>query len=469
MKILLGSLVFRLFILWAAGVFLGGCDAPPTPENMSGLQAVTAVPTLDMTNSEALCAAVEANWEQGWDTVIRVLEALYNTQTDCPNTDTTLIRLYQAQMGYGAEQEANGQTERAIAAYQKALWYKPTDTEATTALERLNAFTPAPPPNCPSEAVTIPDYAPTRGQFVKVLYSVLAIDNQPFPIYGVDYYPRDTPYSRFLTETDPTQLDDELNLLREAGFNTLRLKLRHDQLFRCATPIPENIERLDGLIQAAAVHDLRIIVVLNDLVDRQLLYSQQPISLEQMAFLAGRYRNEPTIIAWDLREGGDVDYLDNGFDRRDVLKWLVETAIVIRRIDSNHLITASWVREPQTTVPAVDFVSFTDFDGIDSLRQKIALVVAETDKPILLSAFGFSTFGTSETNQRAFLQSALDAVQANRLAGWVVWTAFDFPLTVTCSTRDCVNTDSIDHHYGLWHTDYRPKLAVDVVRAATSR
>jgi len=468
-KILLGRLFFRLLILWAFGVFLGGCDAPPTPENTSGLEAVTAVPTLDISDSQTLCAAVEANWNQDWEQSIRVLEVLYAQQTDCPNAETTLKRLYLAQMRYGAALAENGQAEDAIEAYQAALWYNPAGEEAIHALEALGIYTPpALQQDCPDELVTVPEYVPTRGRFVKTLYSVLAVDNQPLTIYGVDYYPRDTPYRRFLTETDPEMIGEELDLLREAGFNTLRLKLRHDQLFRCATPEIENLIRLDRIIQAAAEQDFRVILVLNDLADAQSLYSQQPITLEQMAFLAGRYRDEPALLAWDLREGGDVDYLENGFDRRAVLRWLVETAIVMRRLDPNHLLTASWTREPQAIIPAVDFVSFTHFGTIDDLRQKIALVVAETDKPILLSAFGFSTFGTSETNQRDYLQAALDAVQANNLAGWVWWTAFDFPLTVTCYTPDCVNADSIDHHYGLWHTDYQPKLAVDVVRAAGS-
>ncbi|MBZ0281234.1 MAG: cellulase family glycosylhydrolase [Anaerolineae bacterium] len=470
MKIFLGSLFFRLLGFVAVCGFLSACEAPPTPENTSGLEAVTAVPTLDMSDSQVLCAAVEANWEQDWELAIRALEALYAQQTDCPNSETTLMRLYHAQLGYGATLAENGQTADAIEAYQSALWYNPAGEEVIHALEALGVYTPPPlQATCPDETVTIPDYTPTRGQFVKTLYSVLAVENQPLPIYGLDYYPRDTPYRRFLTETDPSFISDELDLIREAGFNTLRLKLQHSLLFTCSTPQVENLLRLDGIIQAAAERGFRVILVLNDLADRQSLYSQQPIMLEQMAFLAGRYRDEPALLAWDLREGGDVDYLENGFDRRDVLKWLVETAIVMRRIDPNHLITASWTREPQATIPAVDFVSFTHFGTIDDLRQKIALVVNETDKPILLSAFGFSTFGTSETNQRDYLQAALDAVQANRLAGWVVWTAFDFPLTVTCYAPDCINTDSVDHHYGLWHTDYRPKLAVDVVRAAASR
>jgi len=71
------------------------------------------------------------------------------------------------------------------------------------------------------------------------------------------------------------------------------------------------------------------------------------------------------------------------------------------------------------------------------------------------------------TTRHSHLVDVLDSVDNNELAGWFFWTAFDFPLTVTCYEPGCVNQDSADHHFGLWATDYSPKLAVGVIQIAT--
>ena len=55
------------------------------------------------------------------------------------------------------------------------------------------------------------------------------------------------------------------------------------------------------------------------------------------------------------------------------------------------------------------------------------------------------------------------------LAGWLVWTAFDFSTDVTCLPPACPSTDNGEHHFGLWHADYTPKPAVEMLRAFTAR
>jgi hypothetical protein len=210
--------------------------------------------------------------------------------------------------------------------------------------------------------------------------------------------------------------------------------------------------------------------VLNDAPDLSEfpLYDQPQHTTAQIRFLGERYRDETAILAWDIRESGDRDYLNGAFERTTILKWLADTALLIHEAAPNHLVTANWSEEPSATIGAVDFVSIKFNGDLNKLRQQIAVVVEKTQNPIIVSSVGYSTFGSSEEGQRDSLQKTLDAVKNNRLAGWLVWTAFDFPLTATCYKPDCVNTDSADHHYGLWTTDYESKLAVDVIRFASN-
>ena len=410
--------------------------------------------------------------------VIRALEALVNLQTSCGEGVALQQQLYTAYYQYGELLEQSNRRDAAIEAYETALLYNPSGAEAIDGLRRFDVYTPAPLTPCDPAEVgdalsKIPDYTPTSGSFIRVDGSKFMVDEQVFEVHGVNYYPRDTPWRRFLTETDVTAVEPELELMRAAGINTLRIFLWHEPLFTCpgngAVPLAETFERLDAIIQAAATRSFRLIVTLNDLPDLSVypLYDSPRFTNEQMIYIVQRYREEPAILAWDLRNAGDLDYLNGPFEKTRVLEWLTRTAILVHRADPNHLITASWQQDAEAPIPTVDFVSFQHFEDVELLRQRIAVLNGLTDKPILLSAVGYSTYEMEEIIQRNTLQQALEAGENNGLAGWVVWTAFDYPLTATCSEPNCTSTDSADHHYGLWNTSYFPKLAVDVIEMMT--
>jgi hypothetical protein len=461
-----------------SGLMLCLAACAPNPANHSINQPATVIPTLDVTSGESLCAAVQTYWDVNWPLTLRALEALHRLKTDCPGQPPTQERLYRAYVTYGTLLEGRVRSAEAVQAFQTALTFNTAGAEAVAGLQRLNVFTPQPPPQCDPAQVeqllaSVPAYVPGKGEFVRVQDQGFIVNEQPFRVYGVNYYPRDFPYQRFLTATNPDNLAQEFDLLSAAGINTLRLYLRHDLLFTCigdgAVPIPERFAILDKFIQAAAGRNFRLMLTLNDSPDLSVypLYSQPEHSTEQIRYLVSRYRDESAIIAWDLREGGDTDYLIGDFDRETVLDWLAQTAIMIRETDPNHLITASWTEDAEATIPYVDVVSFQGFANLDDLRQQIALLRSRTDKPLLLSRFGYSTAAMSETEQRDRIYEVLQAAQNNQLAGWMLWTAFDFPLTAACEEPNCPAPDSPDYHYGLWNTSYFPKLALEAVKLVT--
>jgi hypothetical protein len=405
------------------------------------------------------------------------LESLEDLEASC-NGQSLQAQLHTAHYSYGVLLEQRSRRDEAIAAYETALLHDPAGTDALDALRRLNVYAPAPPMQCDPDEVAaalaaVTDYVPTEGSFVRIEGNHFVLDEQPFAIYGVNYYPRDTPWQRFLTETGINAVKTELDLLRQSGLNTLRIFLAHDALFICpgdgAVPVAATFARLDAIIQEAAARGFYLIVTLNDLPDlsENPLYDSLRHNDEQLVYIVRRYRNEPAILAWDLRNAGDRDYLNNTFEKSAVLEWLARTAILVRRADSNHPMTASWQQEAEATIPAVDVVSIQHFGDVESLRQRLAILNELTDRPVLLSAVGYSTYEMDELGQRNVLQQALEAAENNGLAGWVVSSAFDYPLTATCVEPDCPSADSADHHFGLWNTSYFPKLSVDVIELMT--
>jgi hypothetical protein len=137
----------------------------------------------------------------------------------------------------------------------------------------------------------------------------------------------------------------------------------------------------------------------------------------------------------------------------------------VRGIDNHHLITAGWLHDSESTAPYVDFVSFHHWEDATRLRERLAGIRAVTDKPILLEEFGFSTFRVSPEEQRRLTEDVIEISEAENLLGWLIWTAFDFPLDATCVPPACPSADNAEHHFGLWYADSVPKPVVEFLRS----
>lgn len=330
---------------------------------------------------------------------------------------------------------------------------------------------------CDTEHELAPYVSRDDRDFVKLDDGRLLDGDKTFAIRGINYYPMRSPWRRFLLESDSHAIRAEFELIRAAGINSLRIFLWNGALFLCEGtsmfPNADTFARLDQMLHWAGDFGLRLIVTLNDLPDLENdpLYDNSQRVQEQTRFIVSRYSQEPTILAWDLRNEGDIDYgsrsiLQRHFPRMQVLDWLRQTATLLRSLDGNHLVTAGWLNEAHSTAPYVDFVSFHHWSGANDLQRRIRGLRLTTAKPLLLQEVGYSAFADDYTpDQQA---DALDAVilvsERADLLGWMIWTAFDFPRSATCYPSPCQSLDNIEHHFGIWTSEYEPKPAVEVVR-----
>lgn len=459
---------FLLLLLW-----LTACT--PRLPNPANVTSVTAVPTVDMANPAELCQAAQLR-SRDWEQTIEVLQALISDDLTCDGNIPLETQLYTAYLAYGTQLERDQHHELAQAVYEAALELNPAGIEVQERLIGIRGYvapTVIPPAACHTEDAELETYAPTDGEFVRLGNTFFILNEEPFLVHGVNYFPRNTPFRHFLTETQLTDVETEMALMQVSGINTLRIFLYNADLFACpdtnAIPIVENFSRLDGIIQLAAEHNLRLIAVLNNEPDLiyHPLYTNPEAVQAQTRFIVERYRDEPTILAWDVRDRGDLDYRYADFPREQVLTWVAETVILIREIDSNHPITAGWWQNALDTAPLVDFVSFQFYGEYAPFRQEIANLRASANRPILLSAIGYSTFTLDEVTQRNLLYQAFEEVNQNELLGWMVYMAFDYPRTATCVEPDCPGSGNVIDHYGIWNTSYFRKLAVDAVEIMT--
>jgi hypothetical protein len=321
----------------------------------------------------------------------------------------------------------------------------------------------------------LPAYQPTDDMaFVGLGEGSFVVEDAPFAPRGINYYPSRYPWRRFLLETDAPTLEYELDLLQSAGLNTLRVFLWHEALFQCsgsgAVPVAAVFRRFDEFIRLAAARGFRLIVTLNDLTDLvdYPLYNSPAHSVAQTAFIVERYRQEPAILAWDLRNEGDIDYGSNNantprFPRQTVLDWLARTSAQVRALQPQQLITAGWYLDAEATAPHVDFISFHHWFDAASMIERIMQMRAVTDKPILLQEFGYSVQRMSEADQARTIAEIIAISEQQGLMGWLIWTAFDFPIDRSCYPSPCLSPDNAEHYFGLWRTDYTPKPAVTVI------
>ena len=261
----------------------------------------------------------------------------------------------------------------------------------------------------------------------------------------------------------------------EVGFNTLRIFLWNTALFNCpgsgVVPNWGVFQRLDGIIRNAGNAGFRLIVTLNDLPDLTdyPLYENPVHTQLQTTFIVERYRDEAAILAWDVRNEGDIDYgskqnfIAGNFNREQVLSWLGATTEMVRRVDETHLITAGWLNDAEATAPYVDFVSFHHWEDTDSFRNRLNAIREGTDKPILVQEFGYSTFRMTPDEQAENIRQIILESQTQDLLGWMIWTAFDFPLDRSCFPSPCLTEDNAEHHFDIWNSDYTPKPALDAL------
>lgn len=315
---------------------------------------------------------------------------------------------------------------------------------ASIAPLQTRADTPTPATCATIDTAALPAYSPQQRDFAPLIA-------EGTRLRGIFYEPRDYPNGTWLHADNLTEsLKTELGLLNAAGVNTLQLQLPLGRLFRCtgarALPHIEAITQLERLLSVAATLDMHVILRFATPTDATPIPPFEQI----LATLGARYQDEGTVILWDVQPDTS---------EQTPLPLLLNYAQALRRVAPQQRLTATYSTNPADTSPFVDVISFRNPIDETTLRQMIALVRAQSPKPILLNDVRYPLENGDELLQRDRLYAALTAAENNQLYGWVVSRAFDHP-TPLCPTTPCERD-------GLWNTSYFPKRALDAVTAFT--
>ena len=271
-----------------------------------------------------------------------------------------------------------------------------------------------------------------RSGFVTRSGTRLMLDGEPFQVYGINYYPRVTPWDRFWINYDPAEIDRDLTAIRSLGLNTVRTFIPFEQ-FGGPKPDPVMLDRLQDFLDRVDANGMKALPTLFDFRTdyRPLLWPESDRHLER---ILTRFRDHRAILAWDMKNEPNNDYSSNGAEVVDA--WLAHTARLAHQYDPNHLVTIGWLnpRAASNLADEVDFISYHFFSPAEELPAGYAaLRAAVPDKPILMSEFGLPTWnswifphGHTEAEQASYYADILRTMRTTDSVGTAVWTLHDF-------------------------------------------
>lgn len=114
------------------------------------------------------------------------------------------------------------------------------------------------------------------------------------------------------------------------------------------------------------------------------------------------------------------------------------------------------------TSPLVDILSFHHWTDASELQARLEDYRRQSDLPLMLQEVGYHSWveapygARDEAGQADLLGRVTDIAEDQSIAGWVVWTAFDF-------APEPGQTATYEHFFGLWRVDLSPKPALEVL------
>ncbi|MEI6043126.1 MAG: cellulase family glycosylhydrolase [Chloroflexota bacterium] len=271
--------------------------------------------------------------------------------------------------------------------------------------------------------------------------SNLTLGGNSYRVAGINYYPQATPWDKFWPNYNPDVTDQDFALIQSLKLNTIRIFIPFEQ-FGGAHLDKKMTAKLEDLLTRAAKHQLKVIATLFDFrTDYSLLL--WPNADRQLEDLLTHFQDNPTLLAWDLKNEPDLDYPVWGSGV--VEAWLDHVIGMARRYDQHHLLTIGWsslqaaIASDRNQLTQLDFISFHYFAPASQLsNQYVALKALAPQKPLVMTEFGLPTWnsfffpnGHSEPEQAEYYADILNTLRSQESSGYLAWTLYDFSYVPT--------------------------------------
>ena len=313
---------------------------------------------------------------------------------------------------------------------------------------------------------------------------------KPLSVRGVNYFPRETPWSGMWTKTPPEVFEKDMALAASLGCNTIRTFLQFSVSLEQAGLLkpdgsltPAYHEKLERLLAAAWRNNIRVIVCLE--FSQQWLAMPDASTRWQRALgdAVGKHRDDGRVLLWDLMNEPDDDAKWTDATRA----YLTAALPLIKQLDTNHLTTVglTWRADRLKEVGLPDVMQYHEYAGKDVFFKEGPPRVLVTcghqreiggTRPLLMGEFGMSTArddqhgaapelrgrmsaatGT-EAEQARLYEIVLAGAEQGRATGSLAWCLHDYPIN-----------NPNESHFGLVRSDGSLKPAARVLRETFSR
>lgn len=246
---------------------------------------------------------------------------------------------------------------------------------------------------------------------------------------GINYYPATSPWLSFWSTFDANVVDRDFARIKKLGLNTVRVFLTTEQMGRGEINT-KSVEKFDKLLVLAEKHGLSVLPTLFDFPIGFEMYTY-PSYYRQLEFFLSKYRDNTTIIAWNIKNEPDLDFKYHGKDK--VMPWLTYMLSEAQDLDPYHPITIGWA-DPQYAfnfAEDVDYISIHHYRSVDELQEAYN-DLSVYNKPIAIEEFGYSSASSiwnlyqhSEDKQTDIVFESISFAEKNNMP-WLMWTLYDF-------------------------------------------
>lgn len=302
----------------------------------------------------------------------------------------------------------------------------------------------------------VPAAPKTDARFVRAKDGHLVLDGERYRFIGVNVYSLLSAKDRksgFVCGLPHNRAERE-SIMREVkafGGNVIRISA-----YQPFTDSGTDFRELDQTIALAKQHDIRLVLILEGqwghcstgIYTTPTWYRsgyrfpdvEHPISyLNYVERIVERYRDEPTILAWQLMNEAEASAgaVAIGVPDPDALYTFArDMSAVIREIDPNHLISLGTIDDSRAGMGTVDYANVLqlstvdlaeghDYDAIQPfpMNMRRCQKIAELTKvPFFIGEVGVSTEEFDTDTRARLLMGKLEAAWDADVDGILIWS-----------------------------------------------
>ena len=295
----------------------------------------------------------------------------------------------------------------------------------------------------------------------RIVGDELLLNNRPFHMQGINYYPQHSPWSLFWENFDKAEFERDLALMKKANFNTLRFFIPFEE-FGGAHVKPNYLTKLGDLLSSLEDFDMYALITLFDF-PTGFEWDQFTKADQHLRIILKKCQEYDAVLAYDLKNEPDLDIKLYGEAVEDWLSFLISR---FRKYNSEALLTIGWSDENSVDLFAdkLDFISFHYYNSDDDLRSTIQKLKSKfPDRLLVLEEFGFPSYKSklwpihkTQKRQKEYVANVLD-ITGHENVPCFLWTLYDFPKIpdqVFSSKPWLVNSQK---HFGLYDQEGKAK------------